>query len=179
MQELISFLSEHLIVSFILSMIINVLISVIGFLPSTILTTINVKIFGVKEALYISFLGETIGTIFSFWIYRKGYSAIHQKYTIPKFLSKFESTSTKKAFMIILLCRLNPLIPSSIVTLFAAISSITFGLFFLSSTLGKIPAILIEVFSMNFLLSYMNFTTLFLILLVFVMLFPLLKKVRK
>lgn len=145
MKELIVYLSDHLFLSMIVSTLLNIIISIIGIIPSSFLTTFNVEIFGVKGSLLVSFIGESIGAAISFWIYRKGYVIIHRKYSIPAFLSKFENISKSKTFVIILLCRLIPFIPSSVVTLYAAISAIPFGLFFISSTIGKIPAILLEV----------------------------------
>lgn len=179
MQELSINLSEHYILSIIISILLNIVISIIGFIPSTFLTTFNVEIFGVKESLIISFIGESIGASVSFLIYRKGYTIINRRYSIPTFLLQFENTSKLKSFAIILLGRLIPFIPSSVVTLFATISPISFVLFFISSTLGKLPAIFVEVYSINALLNYINMGKLLFIILLSILLFSLYKKFYK
>ena len=53
----------------------------------------------------------------------------------------------KDAFVLILILRLIPFVPSGLVTFGAAIGEVSVLVFFAASTLGKIPALLIEAYS--------------------------------
>ncbi|KWU54538.1 hypothetical protein [Priestia megaterium] len=65
-----SLLSTYPQIAIISSVLISVVVSILGFIPSTFVTAINLKIFGLWEGTIISFLGEVIGVIISFVLYR-------------------------------------------------------------------------------------------------------------
>ncbi len=128
-----------------ISLIINILIAVSGFLPSYFLTAANIYFFGFLGGTAISILGESIGAYVAFLIYRKGFRRFTrdklQKY---KRVEPLMNLSGWRAFQFILTLRLMPFMPSGIVTFFAAIGVVSVVTFVLASTVGKIPALLIE-----------------------------------
>ncbi|MXQ52636.1 TVP38/TMEM64 family protein [Shimazuella alba] len=134
----------------ILSILISIFISIIGFIPSVFLTALNIKLFGLVGGFIVSLVGEALGALVSFWLYRLGFQYFVQNKTSdsPK-VQQLLSVQGKKAFYLILSLRLVPFIPSSLVTLFAALGKISWISFALASTIGKIPALFLEIYSVN------------------------------
>ncbi|MEI4803334.1 TVP38/TMEM64 family protein [Bacillus sp. NPDC077411] len=143
-----SFLIEHQTMAIPLSILFNILISLAAIIPSVFLTAINISLFGITTGTLISIAGEVLGAIISFYLYRLGFQNIAQK-NIDKYpkVRKLLYVQGKEAFFLVLSFRLIPFIPSGIVTLFAALGTMSILTFSIASTLGKIPALLIEVYS--------------------------------
>ena len=64
----------------------------------------------------------------------------------PKVLRLVDSAG-KEAFVMILALRFIPFVPSGLITFAAAIGKVSWPVFFVASTLGKIPSLLIEAYS--------------------------------
>ncbi|MEH7093065.1 VTT domain-containing protein [Priestia megaterium] len=143
-----SLLSTYPQIAIISSVLISVVVSILGFIPSTFVTAINLKIFGLWEGTIISFLGEVIGAIISFVLYRKGFNRIvEQKVSKYPKVQRLLHVTGKEAILMVFSLRLMPFVPSSIVTFLSAVGKISPFHFFMASTLGKIPALAIEVYS--------------------------------
>ncbi|MFC7784107.1 TVP38/TMEM64 family protein [Rossellomorea sp. GCM10028870] len=132
---------------FFISIFINVVISILGFLPSVFLTAFNISVFGLWPGIGISTLGESLGAIVSFYLYRKGikFARIDQILSNNYFLKLKEASGTEWIILLILF-RMVPFVPSSVVTVAAAFSSISIVVFSVISSVGKIPSLLIEAF---------------------------------
>lgn len=147
-ERLIVLFEEYSNYAIVLSIIINVIIAIFGFIPSFFITGANIIFFGFWTGTLISFLGESIGAIVAFLLYRKGF----KKFSI-KAVQKYPKVKTllwkegKEAFYLILSLRLLPFVPSGLVTLISAIGKVSFLIFAIASTVGKIPALLIEAYS--------------------------------
>lgn len=136
-----------------LSIIINIIISVLGLVPSVFLTVANITFFGFAQGLAISILGEAFGAVISFYLYRKGINKVNP--TIKnKFLLRLQHTKGMEAFLLIIALRFFPFIPSGLVTLVSAGSQVGILNFSIASTLGKIPALLIEAYSVKQVLDW-------------------------
>ena len=100
-------------------------------------------------------MGEAGGAFIAFLLYRKGF-----KENLRSGLSKYPAAeklinaSGKVAFKMIILFRLIPFVPSGIVTFAASIGKVSALTFFLASLIGKIPAIIIEVLSIQQILRF-------------------------
>jgi uncharacterized membrane protein YdjX (TVP38/TMEM64 family) len=132
---------------------LNILVAITGVLPSAFITVGTVGLFGFKLALLILIIGEAAGAIVSFVLYRKG---VHKLLSKPKmnkkeknFLQKLKNTDGMSAFFIVVLLRIIPFVPSGIVTLTAALSKMGLIAFSIASTLGKIPALVVEAYSVS------------------------------
>jgi uncharacterized membrane protein YdjX (TVP38/TMEM64 family) len=133
----------------VLSVLINICISLFGFIPSVFLTAINLKFFGLAGGFSISLIGEALGALVAFWLYRLGFRKIVEaKVPHPK-IQKLLHVKGKGAFLLIFSLRLIPFIPSSLVTLYAALGKVSWGWFAFASTMGKVPALFIEVYSVK------------------------------
>ncbi|UOY92443.1 VTT domain-containing protein [Ectobacillus sp. JY-23] len=134
-------------IAFLLSILINILISVLGVVPSVFLTAANLTVFGLWEGLLLSFIGEAVGAVVAFYLYRKGFrSMTERKLSHPK-VQKLLRAQDREAFSLILALRLLPFVPSGLVTFVAAIGRVSLLVFAVASSLGKVPALLIEGYS--------------------------------
>lgn len=141
--------------SIIVSIFINIVISIFGVIPSVFLTALNITFFGLKAGMFISYIGECAGAAVSFLLYRKGIRHVeHSLPTQSKYLNKLTTSTGKKAFIFVLAFRLLPFIPSGLINLGAALSKISLFHFTLASSIGKIPAMLLEAYSVNEVLTW-------------------------
>lgn len=133
-----------------LSITISIFISILGILPSYFLTFGNIYFFGFGYGLLISIIGEALGAIISFYLYRKETDRFIDKQEITNtyLLTLIESHGLKSFFLVISL-RIFPFIPSGFVTLAGAISSTSILNFSIASTIGKIPSLLIEAYTIQ------------------------------
>lgn len=147
-EQLIHLFREYPHLSVFISLFISVLIAVLGVVPSVFITAANILFFGFWKGLLISFLGEAIGAVASFVLYRKGFKKRTgnnlQRFPKAKALLQAEG---KKAFYLILSLRLIPFVPSGVITFAAAIGKVSLTTFFIASSVGKIPALFIEAYS--------------------------------
>ncbi len=133
-----------------LSVILNIVISVLGVVPSVFITSANIKFFGFENGLLISILGEAAGAIISFYLYRKGLTKLFNKEKINnQYAKKLMRSKGVEAFLLILSLRIFPFVPSGAVTLAGAASRVSIVNFSAASTLGKIPALFAEAYSIQ------------------------------
>lgn len=135
------------------SIILNLIVAISGVLPSTFITVGTVGVFGLEKALLILICGEALGAIVSFILYRKG---VQKFLSFPKmgnsqnkYLAKLRNSKGMTTFFIVLFLRILPFVPSGAVTLTAALSKMNLLSFCFASTIGKIPALFIEAYSVS------------------------------
>ncbi len=135
-------------IAVLISITLNIVISVLGVVPSVFLTAANLAVFGLWGGIVVSFIGEVIGAIIAFFLYRKGFRQLKDRkgFSHPK-VQRLLVASGKDSFLLILSLRIMPFVPSGLVTFIAAIGKTPWTIFAAASSLGKIPAILIEGFS--------------------------------
>ncbi len=132
---------------FIISITINIVIGILGFLPSVFLTAFNISVFGFWEGIGVSIVGESLGAIISFFLFRKGMQlAGVDRILTNKYFLKLKEASGKEWIILLFFFRIVPFVPSSVVTVAAAYSSISILSFSAISSVGKIPSLLIEAF---------------------------------
>lgn len=132
----------------VISVVLNMIISILGVVPSVFLTAANIIVFGLPIGISVSIAGEAIGAVVSFILYRFGIKKV-QKTTVPKhkWLQQLSHTNGWQAFWLIISLRILPFIPSGVVTFASAMSNVRLPTFAIASTIGKIPALFIEAFS--------------------------------
>jgi uncharacterized membrane protein YdjX (TVP38/TMEM64 family) len=147
-NQVIQLFSEYPQFALIISVFINIFVAVLGVVPSVFITGANIIFFGFWTGTFISFLGEVIGALVAFYLYRRGFKKLSQKHLekFPK-LKRLIDVKGKEAFTLILSLRLFPFIPSGLITFAASIGKVSIGIFFTASSLGKVPALLIEAYS--------------------------------
>ncbi|MCG7407280.1 VTT domain-containing protein [Paenibacillus sp. ACRRX] len=129
----------------VVSLLMNVLISAAGFIPSVFLTGANVLVFGTGYGFIISLLGETIGAGITILLYRKGLSRLPFIHSDRwGWLQRLNQAPRRRQLAIIAVARLIPLMPSGLVNAVAALSSMRLADFVLVTFVGKAPSIYIE-----------------------------------
>lgn len=144
-ESLLHYFKEYPQIAILLSLGISVTIAVLGVVPSVFITAANILFFGFWNGTLISFLGEAVGAAIAFLLYRKGFKKITaQKLQKYPSLNRLVNAENKKAFSLIFSLRLIPFVPSGLITFAAAIGKVSFVVFLIASSLGKIPALLLE-----------------------------------
>jgi uncharacterized membrane protein YdjX (TVP38/TMEM64 family) len=147
-EQLVEIFSTHPQWAIVISLFLSVVIAIAGILPSVFITAANILFFGFWEGLLLSFLGEALGAVVAFLLYRKGFkkavSAPLHKY--PR-VERLIAAKGKEAFILIMGLRLLPFVPSGLVTFAGAVGNVSLLTFATASSLGKIPALFIEAYS--------------------------------
>ena len=146
--SLLQLFKEYPQLAIIISIFISILIAVIGVVPSVFITAANILFFGFWNGTFISFLGEAIGAGIAFLLYRTGFKkrVEHSLIKYPK-VKRLMDANGKEAFYLIFSLRLIPFVPSGLITFAAAVGKVSFTIFLVASSLGKLPALLMEAWS--------------------------------
>jgi uncharacterized membrane protein YdjX (TVP38/TMEM64 family) len=127
------------------SVLVNILISIAGVLPSFFITALNISYFGLETGLLLSIIGEALGAIVTFVLYRKGISAAKlDTISNNRYFLKLKQAKGNEWIFLLFVFRIVPFVPSGVVTAAAAFSNIPLTAFAVVSTVGKIPALLLE-----------------------------------
>ncbi|HWO97459.1 MAG TPA: VTT domain-containing protein [Bacillus sp. (in: firmicutes)] len=177
---LLEWFKEYNQLAVILSLTLNVVISIFGIIPSAFLTAANLEFFGFSNGILLSFTGEVMGAGAAFYLYRKGFRSVSreklEKY--PK-LQKLLSAKGKEAFALIIALRLMPFVPSGFVTFFAAIGSVKAVTFLLANAIGKLPSVLLEAYSIYQVLNWTWQGKVVLLVFSIILLIFIMKKMKK
>ncbi|MGO4886546.1 TVP38/TMEM64 family protein [Anaerobacillus sp. MEB173] len=179
-ELLLNFFEDYKRYAIFISIFINIVVAIFGIIPSFFITAANLIFFGFWYGTLLSFVGEALGAIIAFYLYRKGFKRftvpIVEKYPITQ---KLLCVQGRNAFYLILSLRLLPFIPSGIVTLLSAMGKVSLLVFAIASTIGKIPALLIEAYSVYQVTQWTWTGKLILILFGLYLLYLFLKKVKQ
>lgn len=117
----------------------------LGFPPAVIFSTANVILFGIVPGIILSCVAETVGVSVAFMLMRFYFREAAEK-AIAKspFLAKVDQYSGSKGFIIMLIGRMVPYLPSAVMNAVGALSSIRFRDYVLASFVGKFPSTGIE-----------------------------------
>lgn len=130
------------------SIVLNIIISVAGVLPSIFLSGANAIVYGLVGGFFVSLTGEVLGATVAFLLYRYGLQKSKGLKKLEKFswIQHINGASRFRKGLAIVLLRMNPLIPSGVINLGAALTTISFADFLLATILGKIPSMVFETF---------------------------------
>lgn len=132
--------------AFFVSILINIIANLSGVIPTIICSGANGIVFGLIGGIFASWIGESVGTVLAFILYRSALRGLAEKLiTQSPYLKKVDEFGSRNGFKAVLIARLMPMAPSSVITMVGAISSITFFDFFWATWLGKFPSIALEV----------------------------------
>ena len=143
-------LTSHRAVAIPLSLLAETAVAVLGFLPSFFVTAANIAVFGLWWGGALSVTGESLGAVAAFVLYRKGLDRLaggrgRLSEGLEKRMRRLSEAPEGRAFALVLAFRLLPYVPSGVVTLGAAAGRMRVWTFTAASTLGKIPALAVEV----------------------------------
>lgn len=130
----------------VISLLLDIFINALGFLPSIFISTANGVVFGLFMGVLISWVAESVGVIISFWLMRYFLRMSAEKLIAKNnFLMRIDDFSGKNGFKMMLIARSIPYFPSGIITALGAVSKISNRDYILSTFLGKFPAVALEV----------------------------------
>ncbi|TWT25362.1 TVP38/TMEM64 family protein [Planomicrobium sp. CPCC 101110] len=138
-------MSLTLAAEFFLLLLLNMAIGAVGFIPSFFVTTLNINSFGISGGTLLSLSGEIFGAILGFYLYRLGFSKMDPAWRAHRFFQTLQSQPPGRVFWSVIGFRLIPFVPSGLVTAGASLTTISAWRFALASTIGKIPAVFLEV----------------------------------
>lgn len=133
------------LLKFIFLLFLNLGVGAIGFVPSFFVTAININTLGLVLGAVLSLIGEIFGAFIGFYLYRWGFSKIHNKWLDNSFFKAMRKSSPANVFILIILFRLLPFVPSGLVTGGASLTTISWARFMMASSIGKLPAVILEV----------------------------------
>ncbi|WP_411504356.1 TVP38/TMEM64 family protein [Brevibacillus centrosporus] len=130
------------------SIVLNIIISVAGVFPSIFLSGANAIVYGLVGGFFVSLTGEVLGATAAFLLYRYGLQKSKGLKKLEKFswIQHINGASRFRKGLAIVLLRMNPLIPSGVINLGAALTTISFADFLLATLVGKIPSMVFETF---------------------------------
>lgn len=113
-----------------LLLIANIAIGAFGFIPSILITPVNLDRFGLAGGSALSVSGEIIGALFGFWLYRYGSKHIPSTWQQQRWFRFFLRQKNATVFWAVIALRLLPFAPSGAVTAGAALTRISAPAFF-------------------------------------------------
>ena len=148
-EQLLQWFEISGIFAIFLSILANVIVNVLGVIPAAFIAAANVLFFGFWWGLLISLVGEVIGAVVAFCLYRKGITTWTSKFPVGnKYIKRLQETEGREAFWLVVILRLILIIPAGVVSFVSAGSRIRLSSFVIASTLGKIPPLIIKVYAM-------------------------------
>ena len=147
-DAILHFFQQYPHIAVLSSFVFRVVIAFVGLIPSFVITAANIHFFGFWEGIVITFLGEAVGVLLAFLLYRKGFKkgVMHRLEKHPKAKTLLEA-SPKDAFWLIFSLRLVPVVPAGLVTFTAAMARISALGFVVAGSLGKLPSLFLEGFA--------------------------------
>ena len=147
-EYLLEIFTQYPHMALFISLLVSILVAVLGLVPSVFVTAANIFFFGFWQGTLISLAGEAAGAIVAFLLYRAGFKKAAQS-SLAKYprIGRLIDARGARAFGLIITLRLIPYVPSGLVTFAAAIGKVSVWIFFAASTLGKIPSLLIEAYT--------------------------------
>ena len=146
MEEIAEYIQSFGPMAMVVSMVLDIFVNAVGFLPSIFISTANGLVFGMWTGIIISWLAETIGVVISFYIMRyflrDTADKLIEKSTV---LMKVDDFSGKNGFVVMLFARSLPYFPSGVITALGAISKIKPRDYILANLIGKFPSTALEV----------------------------------
>lgn len=146
MEEVAEYIQSFGPMAMLVSMVLDIFVNAVGFLPSIFISTANGLVFGMWLGIIISWLAETIGVVISFYIMRYFLRDTADKLIAKStVLMKVDDFSGKNGFVVMLFARSLPYFPSGVITALGAISKIKPRDYILANLIGKFPSTALEV----------------------------------
>ncbi len=144
-QETAEYIKSYGSMAVAFSFLLTLFVNALGFPPAIIFSTANTLIFGIFWGIVISVAAETVGVTISFLLLRFFFRDNAKKaISRSKFLSSIDKYSSKKGFVVMLIARMVPYLPSGVLNAVGALSSLSLRDYFLASLIGKFPSTGIE-----------------------------------
>lgn len=115
------------------------------FIPFVVVAGTNVAIFGLKWGFVVNYSMSCLAAAACFLFARYfGYDWVEKRIERYPVVTKFSKRMESQGFVYVLIGRLIPILPSSMVNLAAGLTRISFNQFLFGTLLGKLPIVLLE-----------------------------------
>lgn len=154
-DQVATYIQSYGWIAFFIAILAVVIQTFFPIVPFVLLAGANVIAFGLWTGFLVSWIGAFAAAVVNFFLAR--YAArdwAEKKMGHHSFLKNLNRYAETRGFLIILLARCIPVIPSSAVNTAAGISKISFRSFLLATLLGKIPAVFFESLLGHYLINW-------------------------
>lgn len=147
-DELLTLIKSGGIFSTFISMLFVAICVFFPVIPFPVLAGVIGGVFGTTQGVIVSMTGAMAGTMGFYFLSRYGFQDYAQSKLMkyPK-VQEYEDLLNRNSFVVILTCRLIPIIPAPVINIICGLSNVNWLIFFTASTIGKIPNILILSFA--------------------------------
>ncbi len=115
------------------------------FVPFFLLAGVNVLVFGPIGGFILTWIAAVTGACLNFLVARYlAYDWAQAKVGNLPFFKRLNEQAGKSGFRIILMARLIPVIPSSVINTAAGLTAISFAQFAIATLIGKLPMTMLE-----------------------------------
>jgi uncharacterized membrane protein YdjX (TVP38/TMEM64 family) len=122
-------------------------------IPYIIIAGAAGMIFGNFQGFLLAYIGALAGACFMYWLTK----VLGGNMVVNRVRDKYEFDLTninqKHVFWVLLISRIFPLVPTPIINIGSGLGGVSFSIFFMSSSLGKLPWAIIYVVLGNYLLQ--------------------------
>lgn len=141
--------------------------SIVPFVPFVIVAGVNVIIYPSPWGFIVNYLMACSGAITAFLFARYfGHDRVMRRLSRYPLALQFNRQMEKNGFLYVLIGRLIPVIPSSLVSLGAGVTRVSFRAFLFGTLLGKFPMVFLESQITNYLLHFKHYRVHLLVLLI-------------
>lgn len=142
--------------------------------PFVLLAGANVMAFGFGLGFSISWFSAVFAALSNFLLARYALRDwAESKMGHHNFVRKLNNQAETRGFVIILLSRLIPVLPSSAINTAAGVSKVSFRSFFFATILGKLPAVFFESILGHFVINWQENKGKLILIFIFLLVFTL------
>ncbi|HEX3011385.1 MAG TPA: TVP38/TMEM64 family protein [Syntrophomonadaceae bacterium] len=169
-ESTVAYLRSFGIYSPIVAFVLFFIQAVIPIIPYIILAGAAGMIFGKLSGFMLAWLGAFTGALFLYYISRWLGGNRIVCWMEKKYKFDLKNVNQKNIFWVLFISRIFPIVPTPIINVGSGLGGVSFGIFGLSSALGKLPWAIIYVLLGDYLLKSKNLinTLMFLILIIIV-----------
>jgi uncharacterized membrane protein YdjX (TVP38/TMEM64 family) len=169
MHQLSDYLQSFGIAGNVMGALLVYVQTVVPFAPFVVVAGVNVILYPSPWGFIVNYAMACCGAVTAFLFGRYfGHDRVMQRLNRYPIAIQFNREMEKNGFLYVLVGRLIPVLPSSLINLGAGVTRVRFGAFLLATMLGKLPMVFLESQITNYLLHFKHYRgRLLLLLLVF------------
>ncbi|KIL41163.1 membrane protein [Gordoniibacillus kamchatkensis] len=166
MQQLSSYLQSFGAAGNVIGALLVYVQTAVPFVPFVVVAGVNVILYPSPWGFVVNYVMACLGAVSAFLFARYfGHDKVMRRLNQSPQAMQFNKQMEKNGFLYVLVGRLIPVIPSSLVNLGAGVTKVSFRAFLFGTLLGKLPMVFLESQITNYLLHFKRYRVQLLILL--------------
>ncbi|BAU29299.1 putative membrane protein YdjX (TVP38/TMEM64 family) [Aneurinibacillus soli] len=154
-KQVAEYIQSYGWVAYLIAILAVVIQTFFPIVPFVLLAGANVMAFGLWTGFLVNWVGAVAAALANFFLARyAAHDWAEKKIGHHSFLKNLNRHAETRGFLIILLARWVPILPSSVINTAAGISKIPIIWFVLATLIGKVPAVLFESFLGHYLIHW-------------------------